>query len=209
MNHRRRNDNPSRPTSVSTKREKLGTIFLQTLGFFAAVFAVYALIFAMFGDKVEAAGSQAAERFGYAGVFAFVYLVDAFIVPATADLLFPFTLSWPPIALLSVMSAASVLGGFTGFLIARRLAHVPFIQRSVAYYRVRGEALIARYGAWAVVLAALTPVPYSTVSWLAGMLKVSPKTYLIASLGRFPRFFLYYAIIKAGWLLGGSFAPGT
>jgi membrane protein YqaA with SNARE-associated domain len=175
---------------------KLRRILLETAGFFLLIGLIYLLLFLFFRPQLEAAGRWTVDRLGLGGVFVFVLVVDCFIVPATADLLFPITVGWNPLALLLTMSAASILGGFAGFLIAGRLAHVKAVQQAVAYYRYRGEALIKRFGVWAVVIAGFTPVPYSTVSWIAGMAGVKPVPYLLASLSRIPRFFLYYAAIR-------------
>lgn len=176
-------------------------IVWETVGFSFVILAVYGLVFFLFRHQLEAAGKWTVSHLGMGGVFGYVYLVDTFIVPATADLVFPLTFGWEPVSLLLVMSVASMAGGLTGFLIARRLSHLKFIRNAVSYYRERGEALISRYGAWAIVIAGLTPVPYSTVSWIAGMMKLPVKTYILASLSRIPRFFLYYGLIKAGIVL--------
>jgi membrane protein YqaA with SNARE-associated domain len=185
---------------------KLRRILLETAGFFLLISLIYLLLFLFFRPQLEAAGRWTVDRLGLGGVFVFVLVVDCFIVPATADLLFPITVGWNPLALLLTMSAASILGGFAGFLIAGRLAHVKAVQQAVAYYRYRGEALIKRFGVWAVVIAGFTPVPYSTVSWIAGMAGVKPVPYLLASLSRIPRFFLYYAAIRGGLILVEGFA---
>ncbi len=162
------------------------------------------MLFLFFRSELESLGQWTVENLGLAGVFAFVLLIDCFIIPATADLVFPLTIGWEPILLLSVVSAASIIGGFCGFLIARRLAHIKAVQDAVAYYRHRGEELIRRFGVWAVVIAGLTPVPYSTVSWIAAMAGMGSREYLMASLSRIPRFILYYAAIRAGLIAIGS-----
>ena len=180
---------------------RIRKIVLETLLFFAAVFLVYIILMIFFPEEIKSAGSWAVERFGLGGVFVFVYLVDTFIVPASGDLVFPFTFGWNPVPLLAIMSLASMLGGFSGFLIARRLSHLKRIQDAVKYYRERGELLIKKYGAWAVVLAGLTPIPYSTVSWIAGLVNMPVQHYLLASISRIPRFILYYLIVQGGFTL--------
>ncbi len=186
---------------VNTRR-----LIRNTVLFFVGIMLIYFLLFLFFREELSIAGTWAVENIGMPGVFIFVFLVDCFIVPATADLVFPLSMEWNPIALLMVMSAASILGGAGGFFIGGRLSHLKFVRKSVAYYRSKGENLIRRYGVWAIVIAGLTPVPYSTVSWIAGMVKMHPGLYLLASLSRIPRFFLYYAAIRAGLIL---LSPGA
>ena len=182
----------------------ISKVVLKTLLFFIAVFFVYLILLVFFSEEIKAAGTWAIEYFGLGGVFLFVYLVDTFIVPASGDLVFPFTFGWNPVTLLLTMSAASILGGFSGFLLARKLSHIKRIQDAVKYYRERGEALIKKYGSWAVVLAGLTPIPYSTVSWIAGIMNMPIHHYLLASLSRIPRFILYYLAVQGGLILIGN-----
>src|SRR6056297_2068791 len=82
-------------------------------------FIVYLLIYFLFGRHIDDAGRWLSTRLGYAGVFLYVFLVDTFIVPATADIIFVFTRHWNPFSLILTISGASVLGGFCGFHIGR------------------------------------------------------------------------------------------
>lgn len=144
-----------------------------------------------------------ARRGGLPGVFVFVLVVDTFTVPASLDLLFPVTREWTPAPLLVVMSVASVLGGIQGYWIGRLLYHLPFVRRTVAGYYRRGVHIIERYGYWGVVLAALTPLPFSTVSWIAGMVRLPFQRYVLAALWRIPRVAGYWFLLQAGLLLTG------
>lgn len=168
--------------------------------------AIYSTLYFFFQEPIDAAGRWLSTKLGYYGVFLFVYFVDTFIVPATADLVFIFTLEWNPVILLTVISAASVLGGTTGFLIGRRLNHFRWVQGATRYYRERGDRLIRKFGVWGVALAAFTPLPYSTISWIAGMLDIPLNKYILVSLLRAPRFVIYYAAIKGGFLMIDSIA---
>ena len=164
------------------------------------VFAV-ALVVRFFGLPIEELGIRAAERGGLVGVFCFVYLVDTFVVPASLDLLFPVTMGVSPVPLLLVMSTASILGGLSGYWIGRLLCHFRYINRTVAGYRARGEGIISRFGVWAVVLAGVTPIPFSTISWIAGMVRMPVGLYLLGALSRAPRIVVYYLLFRTGLAL--------
>lgn len=157
-----------------------------------------AVLFVLLDLPLEEFAEWAAKRAGLPGVFIFVWFVDTFIVPASLDLLFPVTLRWSPIPLLAVMSAASVLGGICGYWIGRSLYRLRFVQRTVAGYRRRGEHIIERFGVWGVVLAGVTPIPFSTVSWIAGMLRMPVGLYALGALSRIPRIVGYWALLRAG-----------
>jgi len=88
----------------------------------------------------------------------------------------------------------SVVGGATAMLIGLAIGEDRVV--TVMGWLGQGETaaqaldLLRRYGFWTVAIAALTPVPYSVCSWLAGFSEVHPATYLIASvLFRPMRFF--------------------
>ena len=52
------------------------------------------------------------------------------------------------------------------------------------------ERMFKKYGLWAVLLAAFTPLPYKLFAIMSGVLDLDRKTFLIASLiGRGGRFF--------------------
>ena len=52
------------------------------------------------------------------------------------------------------------------------------------------ERMFKKYGLWAVLLAAFTPLPYKLFAIMSGVLGLDRKTFLIASLiGRGARFF--------------------
>jgi membrane protein YqaA with SNARE-associated domain len=171
-------------------------------------FIAYIITYYFFGTFIDEAGRKLSFSLGYAGVFLYVFLVDTFIVPATADIIFVFTRHWNPFSLILTISGASVLGGFCGFHIGRGLSHLRWIDRAVDYYREKGTRLIERYGAWGVALAAFTPIPYSTISWIAGMMGIPTHRFLLASLLRLPRFALYYIVFRSGTELVQFFSHG-
>jgi membrane protein YqaA with SNARE-associated domain len=121
-----------------------------------------------------------------------------FIVPMSVDILFPFVMEWPAVPLLLTMSIASSVGGIGGYWIGRLLGHLRIVKMFTSRFSVDGERLVNRYGIWAVVLAGLTPIPFSTVCWIAGMVHVNPHLLILATLSRFPRMVIYYAVIRGG-----------
>jgi membrane protein YqaA with SNARE-associated domain len=166
-------------------------------------FLVFAVGLIRLDLPLEERARTIAQRGGLPGVFFFVLVVDTFTVPASLDVLFPFTRGWMPVPLLAVMSGASVLGGILGYWIGRLLYHLPFVRRTVAGYYRRGVHIITRYGYWGVVLAALTPLPFSTVSWIAGMVRLPFHRYVLAAIWRVPRVVGYWFLLQAGLLLTG------
>jgi len=61
--------------------------------------------------------------------------------------------------------------------------------------------LIERYGAWALVIGSLTPVPYSFLCYLSGLNHVRYRLFAVVCLLRIPKIVVYYYLIVAGWNL--------
>ena len=96
----------------------------------------------------------------------------------------------------ALVTIASVAGACVGHLLGRRVGR-PLLRRLVSESRVdRAEALFERYGAWAILVAAFTPIPYKVFTILAGVLDLPMRTFLLASLiGRGARFMTIGALV--------------
>ena len=142
------------------------------------------------------------EKFGLLGLFWDVYLVDTLIVPLTPDLflIILITSGTRQLVGLALISVASVLGGISGFGIGRFLGDFRLVKKLVARYEDKGTRLFERYGIWAVIIAAFTPLPFSTICWLAGIFKMRFDYFVLASLFRIPRMVIWYLLIALGWL---------
>lgn len=175
-------------------RKILGKTVLL-MAFFLVVYAI-GLYFTR--DVYQEIGAWVASVPGYPGVGLFVFIVDMLIVPMTVDLLFPFVLDWNPVALILTFGFASALGGYCGYWIGRLLGKWKFLRQFTDAFSKDGERMINLYGVWAVVIAGLTPIPYSTVCWLTGMLRVKHWEVALASLSRIPRMAIYFLIFKGG-----------
>ena len=170
----------------------------KTIGFMGFFLLIYVIALYFVKDQYQAIGLWVVEHLGLMGVAIFTLLTDMFIVPMSVDILFPFVMEWPAAPLLLTMSVASAVGGIGGYWIGRLLGHLEIIKLFTSRFSDDGERLVNRYGIWAVVLAGLTPIPFSTVCWIAGMVKVNPYLVAIASLSRLPRMVIYYAVIRGG-----------
>ena len=101
-----------------------------------------------------------------------------------------------------VTTVTSVLGGVAGYLIGLLLfeAIEPWLVTShywAAYETSR--TWFDTYGAWVVLLAGFSPVPYKIFTIAAGVAMLNPLVFVLASaLGRGARFFLVAGLIRAG-----------
>ena len=96
-------------------------------------------------------------------------------------------------ALTAIASVAgAILGRWLGRMIGRPLLHKLVPQDKTA----RAETLFSKYGAWAILIAAFTPIPYKVFTILAGIMNLDLKPFILASLiGRSARFLTIGALI--------------
>jgi membrane protein DedA with SNARE-associated domain len=94
-----------------------------------------------------------------------------------------------------LFAVISYVAGFLGYLFGAYLD-------STLYYRYvrkrllgKYHSLLQKYGVFLILVAALTPLPYSGISMLMGSFRYPVKKYLIWALSRFIRYAAYAAVI--------------
>ncbi len=146
---------------------------------------------------------QFIENFGVHGVALYVFIVDLFVLPLSVDLMWPFVMDWHPVIVVLVMGTSSVLGAFCAYLFGRLVGLIPIFRRWVLKQSgTHTEQLITRYGIWAIVISGLTPLPFSTICTVAGILELKMHHVLLSSLIRYVRMALYYMIFIGLFAVG-------
>lgn len=98
-------------------------------------------------------------------------------------------------AIIILLAVISYLAGCIGFLIGRHLEHTQFFKLFKSNVFGKYEAYLYHFGAFIIIVASLTPLPFSGVSMLVGSVEFPPRKYLLFALTRFLRFFSYAYII--------------
>ena len=81
----------------------------------------------------------------------------------------------------ALATVASVAGGVVGHYLGRRIGR-PLLNKFVSEDKIaRAESLFERYGAWAILAAAITPIPYKVFTILAGVMNLPMRPFLLAS----------------------------
>jgi len=144
------------------------------------------------------------EVWGLLGVF-LIAVTESFIFPVPTA---PFvsgmtTFGIDPLAITLLVTFGSVLGAVIGYFLGKRLGH-PIAVRLFKEKRVsRVEQWFKKWGAWAVFLAAFTPIPFKVFTWCAGIFEMRLRPFVIAATaGRLLQFFLAAYV---GSLLGPTF----
>lgn len=134
---------------------------------------------------------------------ALVAFVESSVFPIPPDILMiPMIIATPRRAFLiaGVATVASVLGGMLGYLIGYGLFETvgqPVLQfyGKDAYF----DEFAARYnewGAWAVLIAGVTPFPYKVITIMSGVTHLSLPVFVIASvIARALRFFIVATLL--------------
>lgn len=96
-----------------------------------------------------------------------------------------------PLLFICSLAVLSYIGGIISFLLGKFLGKKKVFERIVYSVRVEYQDMILRWGGLVIVLAALTPIPFSPISMLSGSLKFPFKKYVLYSLTRIVRVILY------------------
>ncbi|MBN1390180.1 MAG: DedA family protein [Candidatus Thermoplasmatota archaeon] len=173
---------------------KLGLAFLL-------VFLIVILLRMLFGHHIQAFAEVMVDRFGLPGVFISTLFLDSFILGISPDFVLFVAIAGEidPLQLLLTISIASILGGNVGYLIGRFLGNRKFVQKRIEPYEKRGHYLMEKYGLWAVIVGAMTPIPFSTICWIAGMLEMKYTHFLAGAIWRIPRYLLWYIVFRVGF----------
>jgi membrane protein YqaA with SNARE-associated domain len=140
-------------------------------------------------------------------VLAFVAFIESSVFPIPPDaLMIPMIIARPSRAFViaAVATVASVLGGVAGYAIgygAFELVGRPVLEfyGKDAYF-ADFSVRYAEWGAWAVLIAGVTPFPYKVITILSGATALSLPVFILASVvARALRFFIVAALL---WKFG-------
>lgn len=93
------------------------------------------------------------------------------------------------------LALISYFAGIIGFMIGQYLNNTRFYKEMKKRVFGKFEMHLNNYGGFLVVVAALTPIPFSGIAMLVGSVHYSFRKYLWFSLFRFARFLVYSIII--------------
>lgn len=174
--------------------------------FFGALLllAAMASLSHLFKDAVVAGSSAFVEVAGGPGILAAWLVLDTLPFPLIPHDVFS-TLGflgnlgfWATVAWASV---GSVLGGCASWWLSSRLSHVPVVRRRITSGRARRMfELTRKYGALALAVGAVSPLPYSIAAWACGATGLGFRPFVGVSLLRVPRIAFYLYMVKLGTL---------
>jgi membrane protein YqaA with SNARE-associated domain len=87
-----------------------------------------------------------------------------------------------------ILTCISYLAGFTAFLFGRYLNTTKTYRYLQQRFLKKSEKLLHDFGLYLILVASLTPIPFSGVAMLIGAVRYPVRQYIFLSLARFARF---------------------
>lgn len=100
-----------------------------------------------------------------------------------------------PVFYLSLLAAASYLGGVISYFIGVGITKIPAIHRQMELNMARHIKNTRKWGGFLIVVGALLPIPFAMTSIAAGIIRFPFMSYLMFGLLRFVRFYAYALVI--------------
>ncbi|MBN2522818.1 MAG: VTT domain-containing protein [Bacteroidales bacterium] len=93
--------------------------------------------------------------------------------------------------IVGVLSVISYLSGITGYIIGHYLNKSLFYRFLKRRFLKKLDQRLQTFGVYLILIAALTPLPFSGVSMLIGSVRYPMKRFVFLALSRFLRFAIY------------------
>lgn len=97
--------------------------------------------------------------------------------------------------ILFILATISYIAGYIGYIFGRWFNGTALYAYLHKKYMERVEVYLHKYGMFLIIVAALTPVPFSASCMLVGAVRYSRKSFLLYALSRFLGFALH------GWIV--------
>lgn len=100
-----------------------------------------------------------------------------------------------PWLFLFLLATMSYLGGVVSYFAGNRLFLIPQVKHHIENKIQKHIVNLRKWGGLFVIVGAVSPIPHSMVSMASGLIKYNFKQYLLWSLFRYLRFFIYAFVI--------------
>ena len=167
-----------------------------------ALLGVVTLVAHLLRPQLEGIGQGFVDRFGYVGMAVGTLLADGFQFPVPPQfyMLLAVASGLPAVWVITAIALGSLLGGLSGFLLSRKLRHVPWLKRRIASHPALGRMRDA-LGTKSLIALSISPVAFSWLIYFCGFSRYPWRfAWLLCAL-RIPKVVLYYWLVRAGWAI--------
>ena len=136
------------------------------------------------------------ETYPPAGILAVFFLSESLLGLVPPELF----IAWAgksayPIFYLSLLAAASYLGGIVSYFIGVSITKIPAVKAQMELNLAKHIKNTRKWGGFLIIVGALLPIPFAMTSIAAGFIRFPFPSYLMFGLLRFVRFYLYALVI--------------
>ncbi|HEU5076912.1 MAG TPA: VTT domain-containing protein [Polyangiaceae bacterium] len=165
-----------------------------------AVLLLVVLLARTLRPEVEHLGQALVHHGGYFGMAIGSLLADGFHFPIPPQfyMLLAIASATPMVWTLASISLGSISGGILGYLIARRLGRIRWLEER---FQKRLEARGIRLGTKGLFMLALSPIAFSWVIYFCGVSGYAWRHVALVCSLRVPKLLLYFWLMRAGWEL--------
>lgn len=100
-----------------------------------------------------------------------------------------------PIFYLSLLAAASYMGGIVSYFIGVGITKIPAVHKQIETNMAKHIKNTRKWGGFLIIVGALLPIPFAMTSIAAGIIRFPFMSYLMYGLLRFIRFYAYALVI--------------
>jgi membrane protein YqaA with SNARE-associated domain len=145
---------------------------------------------------IDSISTYLTNNFSTPAVFIFFFFSEATLGLFAPELLLVWisTFSYHWLWALAI-GVISYLGGMLAYYIGTRLHRLPIIHKWVDEKFAEQFKQIRKFGGILIILGTLTPLPYSPICIVSGVVNFPFHNFLVLTLTRFVRVFLYAGII--------------
>ena len=169
----------------------------------ALLFAMVGVVGWLFHDPLVIAGNAIVDIGGIAGIALVVVLLDPLpglgFIPG---LMVGTAAQVHGGALYFVTIAASLVSSILGWVIGKYAGNLAFVRWTLG--ATGAMTLVGRWGARAVALASVTPLPYGLATVAAGASGMPLRLLMFAATARWLKIGLSLLAVRAGWSVSGG-----
>jgi membrane protein YqaA with SNARE-associated domain len=187
--------------SAADAEPRAGRVALRFALGATAMLGAVVLVSRLLGPTLEPYAAAFVARWGYPGMALGTFVSDltTFPVPPQFYMLTAVSAGAPWPRALASIALGSVVGGAGAWRLGGHFERARWIGARVEATRPWVERLRTRYGAWGMVVASLSPIPFSLLCYLTGAYRLGRRDAFIVLVMRVPRLAIFYALIALGW----------
>lgn len=136
------------------------------------------------------------ESFPTEGILLVFFLSESILGILPPDLFIYWTRIWEnPWLGITILALLSYGGGIASYFIGTRIGALPAVKLWLIRKFRTQLVTLKRYGGLLIFISALTPLPFSPISTISGLINYGFKRYAIMALSRIIRFYLYALVL--------------